>query len=368
MGNPGEHTATPHRYAALDLMRGIAALAVVAFHVPIPEGATGLVPRGYLAVDLFFALSGFVLAFAYGEELARGGNVRRFMRARLIRLYPLYLLALVAGALLTLSNLALDGKGAASYAYWGQGIAANLFFLPAPPGLGEGDLALFPAVFPAWSLMWELAANLLFALLAPRLGKWLLGALLLLGLGLTIGLGALAGTLDGGAEWPQFWTGGARVLWAFFAGVALFRICGALPDRFRFPDWALGLALIAAFLPSVGGWPYDLACAVIAFPLLVLLGARARTSSGSRRIGHWLGYASYAVYVLQAPILMLMDKMAVRLTGARLSALPSAPVIAVAIVLTLLLGFYAAHRFDAPVRAWLGRFGKARASALPARA
>lgn len=361
-------TANAHRYAALDLMRGIAALAVVAFHLPIPKGSVSLVPRGYLAVDLFFALSGFVLAFAYGAELAQGGNVRRFMGQRLIRLYPLYLLALAFGALLNLSNLALDGKAALSYAYWGQGIAANLFFLPALPGTGDGNAALFPAVFPAWSLMWELIANLLFALLAPRLGNRLLAGLMLAGLAATIALGASAGTLNGGAEWPQFWMGGARVLWAFFAGVALFRISTALPGRFRIPDWCLGLALLAAFLPQVGGWPYDIACAIIAFPLIVMLAARARTSDRSRRIGHWLGYVSYAVYVLQAPILMLMDKMAVRLAGVRLSALPSAPMIAVAIVAVLLLGSYASVRLDAPIRAWLRRALAARGSALPARA
>jgi len=142
----------------------------------------------------------------------------------------------------------------------------------------------------------------------------------------------------------------------------------ALPGRFRVPDWSLGLILIAVFLPRIGGWPYDVTCAIAVFPAIVLLAARARTTDGSRRIGHWLGYVSYAVYVLQAPILMLMDKMAVRLAGARLSALPSAPMIAVAVVLVLLLGHYASVRFDAPVRAWLKRAIRGRASALPARA
>src|ERR1041385_8149717 len=100
------------RFEALDLLRGLAALAVVAFHVPHIPGTLSLAPRGYLAVDLFFALSGFVLAYAYGAELARGGNIRRFMVQRLIRLYPLYLIALLAGALLALNALVLDGMPA----------------------------------------------------------------------------------------------------------------------------------------------------------------------------------------------------------------------------------------------------------------
>jgi len=264
------------RFSALDLFRGLAALAVVAFHVPLPEGALSMAPRGYLAVDLFFVLSGFVLAHAYGEQLARGGGMRQFLVQRLIRLYPLYLIALVSGALLLLNRLVLDGMPALSYTRWAQGLAANLFFLPAPIDETQASAALFPSLFVAWSLMWELAANLLFALLAPWLGKRTLAAAMIGGLVPMVAIAASAGTLNGGAEWPALWNGGARVLWSFFAGVALFRLHQRLAWRLAAPDWLLALLLVASFLPAMGGWVYDVALAVIGFPLLVLLGARAR--------------------------------------------------------------------------------------------
>lgn len=343
------------RFLPLDLLRGLAALAVVAFHVPHPPGTLSLVPRGYLAVDLFFALSGFVLAHAYGAELARGGNVRRFMIARLIRLYPLYLIALLAGALLAFNELALAGMPALSYARWAQALGANLFFLPGPADETRLTTALFPALFPAWSLMWELAANLVFVVIAPWLGKRLLGGMMLLGLALVALVAASAGTLNGGAEWPAFWNGGARVLWSFFAGIALFRLHERLTWRLAVPDWLLAAGLIAAFLVAGGGWEYDLALAAIGFPLLVLLAARARTTPASRALGHWLGWLSYGIYVVQGPALTLLDKLSARLIGTRLADLPPLPTTLVALLAALGLAFLVTRRIDEPARAWLKR-------------
>lgn len=343
------------RFVALDLLRGLAALAVVAFHVPHPPGTLSLVPRGYLAVDLFFALSGFVLAHAYGAELAKGGNIRRFLVQRLIRLYPLYLVALLAGALLALNELALAGMPALSYTRWAQALGANLFFLPGPADETRLTTALFPALFPAWSLMWELAANLLFAILAPWLGKRLLGGMMLLGLALVALVAASAGTLNGGAEWPAFWSGGARVLWSFFAGIALFRLHERLTWRLALPDWLLAAALVAAFLVTGGGWSYDLALAAIGFPLLVLLAARARTTPASRAAGHTLGWLSYGIYVVQGPALTLLDKLAARVIGIRLADLPPVPTTLAALLTALGLALLVTRRVDEPARAWLRR-------------
>jgi peptidoglycan/LPS O-acetylase OafA/YrhL len=342
------------RFLTLDLLRGVAALAVVTLHVPRPEGASAWLPHAYLAVDLFFALSGFVLAHAYGERLAAGEPIGRFLRERLIRLYPLYLLAMLIGAVLILDQVTDAGLPVRTTGNWGAGVLANLLFLPAPPSGTPGVTGLFPAVFPAWSLMWELAANLLFAALAPRLGWRMLGSVLGVGLALLVASGAAYDSLNTGVEWPTLWGGGGRVLWSFFAGVGLYRLHARYGPFARVPDWLLVLALVAA-LGAWGVWQSDVALAAIGFPLLILLAADAGTNPASARIAAWLGGVSYAVYVLHAPLVNLIDKFARHDGGRKLSELP--PLLSMVIVMaaTLAVAHLATSRLDTPVRAWLKR-------------
>jgi peptidoglycan/LPS O-acetylase OafA/YrhL len=338
------------RFDALDLLRGVAALAVVTLHVTRPEGPAPALPHAYLAVDLFFALSGFVIAHAYWQKLIDGEQVARFMLRRLIRLYPLYLVATLAGALLTLDALLPSGQPERSFDSWLVSLGANLLFLPAPPGNGGAASGLFPAVFPAWSLFWELVANLIFALLAPRLGWRMLGAILGVGLVLLVATGAAYGTLDAGVRWDNFWGGGGRVIWTFFLGVALQRFCAGRQSGFALPGWLLGGLLLAVLAVPKIGWGYDVAMAALVLPLLVFLGAQVRGRSAT---GHWLGYVSYALYVLHAPLLNLLDKLTVRFAGLRLDALPQPLSLALGLAVTLAAAAALSRRYDDPVRAWL---------------
>jgi peptidoglycan/LPS O-acetylase OafA/YrhL len=94
-----------HRFATLDYLRGVAALAIVLLHFRYGLGVK-LLPYGYLAVDFFFVLSGFVLAHAYEERLLAGMTPADFMRARLIRLYPLYAI----GTVIIIAAVTLSGE------------------------------------------------------------------------------------------------------------------------------------------------------------------------------------------------------------------------------------------------------------------
>lgn len=270
------------------MLRGVAALAIVTRHFPWPGGEPIMLPRDYLAVDLFFVLSGFVIAHAYGDALAGGRGARWFMVQRVVRLAPLYLLATFSGALIVLATMIAGEAGAPSPAAWATALGLNLFLLPAPPV--SAALADVPYAFvgPAWSLLWEMAANLVFALIFLRLTAARLGRLMALGLVLLAVAASTKGSLDAGPYWSSFAGGACRVVWSFFAGVALFRLRERIAFRLRLPDWAIGAALIALFLPPMTmplGALYDFACAAVALPLLVLLGADARTTPLSRGIG-----------------------------------------------------------------------------------
>ncbi len=92
----------PRRYEALDSLRGICACMVVLYHLH-PDGwltSLAIARNGWMFVDFFFVLSGFVIAASYGEKLAAGYPITRFMGLRLGRIYPLHLFAIVVIAAL----------------------------------------------------------------------------------------------------------------------------------------------------------------------------------------------------------------------------------------------------------------------------
>src|SRR6202022_4950882 len=93
-------SGSPELLASLTPLRGIAALWVVIFHfcwyfpAVHPERYTGAVYKGYLAVDMFFVLSGFVITHVYKEGFAQrvtGRRYRDFLKARVARVYPLHI-------------------------------------------------------------------------------------------------------------------------------------------------------------------------------------------------------------------------------------------------------------------------------------
>lgn len=325
------------RFDTLDLLRGVAALAVATLHYAAITGSPPVFPHAYLAVDMFFALSGFVIAHAYGSQLTDGASVSRFMVRRLVRLYPLYLLGSLLGWFLILGELSPER--------WLSGFGENLLFLPAFPVTGKMTAGLFPALWPAWSLFWELIANLLFAMLAPRLSTRVLGAVLALGLLVLVATGAGYGTLDAGARWSTFFGGAGRVLWSYFAGVAVYRLYQRCGSFWSPSAGLLAMLLLAVLALPISGWGYDVVIAAL-LPLFVLFGAQIAAPSA---IGRWLGHASYALYVLHVPIL----NVAMRFTP--LSNTPQLILLLPCMGITLCAAACVARYFDDPVRGWLGR-------------
>ena len=195
----------PHVFATLDGLRGVAAIAVVLHHYGLETGAA-LEHSAFVAVDFFFVLSGFVIAFAYEPRFAGGLQAGNFLIVRLIRLYPLYMLGctislavIAARALLGLPHLEL-GYALRSYVF-------SCLFLPTPPpeaGAAYSD-AVFPLNGPAWSLSLELGINVLYALCWNRLGSGRLIAFVLLSaFGLEVAADRYA-DLNLGWGWGQYW-------------------------------------------------------------------------------------------------------------------------------------------------------------------
>ncbi|MGA8939854.1 MAG: acyltransferase [Acidobacteriaceae bacterium] len=162
----GSQLEKPHKFENLDALRGVAAILIVVFHIRPLFGNSPLFGRAYLAVDLFFMLSGFVLSFAYQQKLDNGLPTTTFLKLRLIRLYPLYLIGLFLGFIYTATQVHYQHSSPGMLGSFLMLVPA-LFFLPIPAPTSLPNVA-FPYDLPAWSLFSELIANLLHALLLRK--------------------------------------------------------------------------------------------------------------------------------------------------------------------------------------------------------
>lgn len=351
---PAASVARHGVFETLDGVRGVAAVAVVIFHAPIfftPFALNG----AYLAVDLFFALSGFVIDFAYRARLDAGLGVRGFMRLRLVRLYPLYILGAVIGAASGLAALLLGG-GELSAGGLAVAAATSVAILPSPTW-GQAP-QLFPLNSPAWSLFFELAVNLVYVLLWPRLTlRTAAGVAAMAGLVLA-GLTLAHGGLGLGDTWGSAGFGFLRALTSFFAGVTLHRLFAARGGRPSSVGVAvlLPLALPLLFAVNPGGWRaiYELAFIGLVTPALLWLCAHAAPGPRLGRLYAFLGAVSYAVYVLHYPLIELIRR-ALRIFGEQPETF--APWLGVMVLIALLLGAWLADRiYDLPVRRRLAAF------------
>lgn len=322
----------PH-YNLLDGLRGVAALLVIWYHVnegfgfaeTVNGAGNGLVKNlnhGYLAVDFFFILSGFVIGYAYDDRWNKGFTMKEFFKRRLIRLHPM----VVMGAILGVITFCLQG----SVQWNGTQIATSLtmlallctmFFIPAVPGAGyeiRGNGEMFPLNGPYWSLFFEYIGNILYALFIRRLSTKALGLLTaVLGIALTWFATCNISTYGSiGVGWTldsvNFLGGSLRMLFPFTMGMFLSRVFQ--PVKIRGAFWICSAVLVALFsVPFIGtiepvcmNGVYESFCIIIVFPILVWLGASGITTDKiSTNICKFLGDISFPLYVVHYPFMYL---------------------------------------------------------------
>ena len=322
----------PH-FALLDGLRGVAALLVVWYHVfegfafaeavnGAGEGVITVINHGYLAVDFFFLLSGFVMGYAYDERWGKGFTVREFFRRRLIRLHPMVLFGALFGALTFLLGGAQQWDGSPVALHFVLlAVVAGCFMIPALPGVGyevRGNGEMFPLNGPSWSLFFEYIGNILYALAIRRLAtRWLVALVVLLGLLLTgfaltdpsgYGCIGVGWTLDG----VNFVGGLLRMAFPYSLGLLMSR--HFKPCRIKGAFLLSTLLLLVLFhVPAIapaGGiclnGLYEMGCIIVAFPLIVWLSASAAQGTPSEEaLYRGLGQLSYPLYLTHYPIMYL---------------------------------------------------------------
>lgn len=348
-------------FEVLDGLRGTAALLVVAFHIQgitvMFEADRLLLPHAYLAVDFFFALSGFVLGYAYDDRWG-AMTVRGFLARRLARLHPLVMLGAVLGLVSYLADPFAGDRQNASAGLVALAFAAALLALPSAPlpnRLGDSH----PLNAPAWTLLQEYIANLAYALVLRRLGLRPLAALTAVAAMVSAATALTLGSYDTGWGLHNFWGAPVRLAYPFLAGLLLYRVRDRLP-RIRLGFVPLSLMLVLAFaapvLPEVGGVKlngvYQAGCVLLLFPLILVAGQHSGGGAATVRLCKLAGRISYPLYITHYPFVYVYMNWVV--TAPASSGLTAG--VAVALYAFTLVFALAALRFwDAPIRRRLGR-------------
>ncbi|MHC0440383.1 acyltransferase family protein [Flavobacterium sp. 3-210] len=360
---------TPKKhYEILDGLRGVAAILVVTFH--IFETFNGgnrfkqIINHGYLAVDFFFLLSGFVVAYAYDD---RWGKMTQweFYKRRLIRLQPMVIMGMIIGAIFYYFQTSdILFPMIANMEVWKLILTMVIGFtlLPIPPSLeirGWGEM--HPLDGPAWSLFFEYIANILYALIFRKFSKKVLSFFVVIFAGLLINYLVFGPKGDVIGGWSlnleQMNIGFTRLLYPFFAGMLLCRLGKLIHLKGAFWICSILITIVLA-LPRFGDenslWMnglYESFCIILVFPLIVAIGAGGQIKSDfSAKICKLLGDISYPIYITHYPLIYWYTAWVVNNKVSLEDGL--LPGIAL-LVASIVLAFVCLKLYDEPVRNWL---------------
>lgn len=341
----------PH-YPILDGLRGTAAILVVIFHLfegYFPDMAVHPMHHGYLAVDFFYLLSGFVVGYAYDDRWGKM-SVKEFLKIRLIRLHPLVILGVVIGAIgfwfdpytnlgHTVGLLKLVGVMLISFT-----------LLPSPDLRGWGETHSLDG--PCWSLFQEYIANLIYALLGRKMGKIALWVLVICSAILLTSVAVWRGNLGTGWGYNTIGIAFTRMMYPFFAGLLLFRTGKLIHMPRAYSFCSLALAILF-FIPysRFNGW-FEAFCIIIVFPIIVAAGAGGSISGRWAKLCKFSGDISYPIYIVHYPFIYIYTAWIYTKKPAPGTVVP----VAIFLFVFFMLLAWAAFRFyDEPVRAWLKR-------------
>jgi peptidoglycan/LPS O-acetylase OafA/YrhL len=292
------------RIAGLDGMRGVAAIIVLMHHVLWDFGRLPLLSEGYLSVDFFFTLSGFVIARGWEDRMGHDLSPMRFIKARISKLYPVMSAGFLLGAIVYLIH------GAAPQAIFAALILQSLLI---PAWWSDGPV--FPLDGVEWSLFLEIAANLLHIALLRRLSDKIMW-LFLVFMGAALIFEAVSyHSLGIGDRGPSFFSGIPRVLFSYTIGIALHR--ASVPWKLRRrapPSWQavavmFTLVIIIASLTTavISKAIVDLTVVMLVWPALIWLGSVSRVSHRSLKLAALLGGISFPLYAVHVPLLGVIE-------------------------------------------------------------
>jgi peptidoglycan/LPS O-acetylase OafA/YrhL len=354
----------PH-YQILDGLRGVAAIIVVTFHLTEPLGSGHLdiiVNHGYLAVDFFFLLSGFVIGYAYDDRWHKM-TIGSFFKRRIERLQPLVVLGMTLGAIGFYFTDSTLWPLIHTVPVWKMLLVMLIGYtiLPIPLSLDiRGWQEMHPLNSVGWSLFFEYIANILYAVWIRKFSKTTLAVLVCVAAVALAHLAITNGDVSGGWTFnvEQVRVGITRTIYPFFAGLLLSRI--AKPARIRNAFlWCSLLLAMVLYMPRIGGahhlWMngiYESVCIIIIFPLIVYIGASGEVHNQTEsRICRFLSDISYPLYLVHYPLVYFYVAWISNHKG--VTIVQTWPYALAILMGAIMLAYIALKWYDEPVRKWL---------------
>ncbi len=356
-------------FKILDALRGVAAIVVVLFHVlEVYSGGDHtkqFINHGYLAVDFFFMLSGYVMAHAYDDRWGKM-TLMDFFKRRIIRLHPMIILGMTIGAICFYFGESAYFPKIADTSVWQLLLVLVIGYtlIPLPPSMDiRGWNEMHPLNGPAWSLFLEYIANILHALVLRKLPKIILSALVFLAALALIHLAVTSpnGDIIGGwsTEPEQLRIGFTRLLFPYMAGMLLRRAAKPGSGKSTFIGCSL-LLIVMLSIPRIGGhdtlWAnglYEALTIVLVFPIIIYLGAIGTIKRNrTEKLCTFLGDISYPIYIIHFPFAYIFY------TWVTKNEVPieQGTMVGIGLLLfTLILSYLSLKLYDEPVRRWLAK-------------
>lgn len=344
---------TKQHFQILDGLRGVAAISVVIFHfmeIAQPNYEINFIGHAFLAVDFFFCLSGFVIAYAYDKERLEKIGFGTFLKLRLIRLHPL----VIIGAIIGILSWYFDPFSSLHVAY--GNFKSFLLFVTAClmipyPLVKERYFNLFHLNAPSWSLFWEYIANIVYALVLVKLPNKILWVLLAIAAVFLCRETYVSHNIMNGWGGDNISAGAIRVSFSFLAGMLVYRSGWIIKSQLGFIAVSV-LTLAVFFSPFSNKWNFisEPAIVILYLPFLVALGAGATLRPAFTKICKFSGELSYPLYMIHYPFIWIffsylekykptMDKLAV--------------IIPISVILLIALAWLILKLIDEPIRKYL---------------
>jgi peptidoglycan/LPS O-acetylase OafA/YrhL len=339
----------PH-YPILDGLRGTAAIMVVIYHLfeaYYPVVGNHPTPHGYLAVDFFYLLSGFVVGYAYDDRWGKM-SIRDFFKIRLIRLHPLVILGVTIGAICFWFDPFTNLGHSVGLMKIIVSMLIGFTLLPSPDVRGWGETHSLDG--PCWSLLQEYIANLIYALFGRKMSRLVLWIIVIISGCALIDVALWHGNVGTGWSYETFWIAFVRMMYPFFAGLLLFRTGKLI--RIPMAYTICSLALIILFcIPAHSFYGlYEAICIILFFPIIVAAGAGGQVSGRWAKICKFSGEISYPIYIIHYPFIYIYTAW---IYNNKPTPAQIVPVAISLFIFFILLAWAALKLYDEPVRAWL---------------